>query len=105
MKKKVIKLNESDLQRLVEKIIKEERKSLTELGDLTGEHDIFGDLNFSKLSDEDIERIERYFNRNKKHSSYKTDDGDLKHGTFDELDESESDYRKIMLAKRLKKFK
>lgn len=99
MKKKVIKLNESDLQRLVVKIIKEERKSLNELGDLTGEHDIFGNLNFSNLSDEDIERIGRYFNRNKKEPIYKTNDGDLEHGTFDELDESEKWIQKAIEKK------
>ena len=86
MKRKVIKLNESDLQRMVRRIIKEEKKSLNELGDLTGMHDVFGDMNFSDLTDRDVEKIKRYVGRDMDKPSlgkFKTDDGDFEHGTFD----------------------
>ena len=84
MKKRVIKLKESDLERLVKKILKED------MGGMEDSHPIFGDMNLSKLSPEDREMIIQYF-ANKK-SDYKTDDGDLEHGTFDS-EEDEYEYR------------
>lgn len=85
MKKRVIKLKESDLERLVKKIIKEEKSHLKEMGDLTGEHPIFGNLNFNNLSPGQLEMVAQYFSGKK--PTYKTDDGDLEHGTFDAEDE------------------
>jgi hypothetical protein len=86
MKKRVIKLKESDLERLVNKILKED------MGGMDDYHPTFGTVNFSKMSDEDFKDYLNFvrFEKNKK-SDYKTDDGDFEHGSFDEveLDESE----------------
>lgn len=129
MKRKVIKLKESDLERLVKKIIKEEKSYINELGGMDEPHPIFGELNFSQLSPEEIEKIMMYVGRNK--PTYKTDDGDLEHGTFDTeedeyrvkgirprwMEESEetevikpskndlSSYKKIMSSKKYNKYK
>jgi hypothetical protein len=86
MKRKVIKLKESDLERLVKKIIKEEKRHINELGGMEDNHPIFGDLNFNDLTPKDVEQIKQYFKSNPKKSIYKTDDGDLEHGTFDDED-------------------
>ena len=86
MKRKVIKLKESDLERLVKKIIKEEKKQITELGGMDDNHPLFGNLNFSNLSPEEVKHIEQYFGRSAKEPIYKTNDGDLEHGTFDDED-------------------
>lgn len=94
MKKRVIKLNESDLQRMVKRIIREEKKSLNELGGMEDSHPIFGKMNLSKLSDEDIEMLRRYLGPDYRKepdmedivntsNDFVTDDGDFEHGTFD----------------------
>ena len=105
MKRKVIKLNESDLERLVKKIIKETKKPFNE-GEMAGDHPVFGKLNFNRLGDKDIEMIRKYtgfegygdleddefenefkFRRSEKMVPYSSEiesrDGDLEHGTFD----------------------
>lgn len=53
--KKIVKLTEKDLQRIVKRVIKESR--LNELGGMDDGHPRFGDLNFSKLSNDDIIRM------------------------------------------------
>lgn len=90
MKKRVIKLRESDLERLVNKILKED------MGGMDDGHPVFGDLNFSLLSPEEKEEIATYFSGKSKKSDYKTDDGDLEHGTFDdEFQEIEESKKRI----------
>lgn len=99
MKKRVIKLKESDLERLVKKIIKEEKSYINELGGMDEPHPIFGDLNFNELTPEELEKIMSYVGYNK--PTYKTDDGDLEHGTFDDesLEESEKWIQKAIEKK------
>ena len=55
MKKKVIRLTESDLQKIVKRVIREER--LNELGGMDDGHPRFGDVNFSELSRDEIIRM------------------------------------------------
>jgi hypothetical protein len=57
MKKKVIRLTESDLQKIVKRVIREER--LNELGGMEDGHPRFGDINFSDLSRDEIIRMGR----------------------------------------------
>ena len=57
MKKKVIRLTESDLQKIVKRVIREER--LNELGGMDDGHPRFGDINFSDLSRDEIIRMGR----------------------------------------------
>lgn len=57
VKKKVIRLTESDLQKIVKRIIREER--LNELGGMDDGHPRFGDINFSELSRDEIIRMGR----------------------------------------------
>ncbi len=57
MKKKVIRLTESDLQKIVKRVIREER--LNELGGMAEGHPRFGDINFSDLSRDEIIRMGR----------------------------------------------
>lgn len=74
MKRKVIKLKESDLEKLVKKILKED------MGGMDDTHPTFGDLNLSRMSADDILSL---LKRNK--GEIKTDgDDDLEHGTFDD---------------------
>jgi len=55
VKKKVIKLTESDLQKIVKRIIREER--LNELGGMEDTHPKFGNVNFSELSQDEIMKL------------------------------------------------
>ena len=55
MKKKVIKLTESDLQKIVKRVIREER--LNELGGMEDTHPKFGNVNFSELSQDEIMKL------------------------------------------------
>ena len=57
VKKKVIRLTESDLQKIVKRVIREER--LNELGGMDDGHPRFGDINFSELSKDEIIRMGR----------------------------------------------
>ena len=57
MKKKVIRLTESDLQKIVKRVIREER--LNDLGGMDDGHPRFGDINFSDLSRDEIIRMGR----------------------------------------------
>jgi hypothetical protein len=51
--KKVVRLTESDLQRIVKRIIKEE------MGGMEDTHPIYGDINFGKMSREDILNLDK----------------------------------------------
>lgn len=82
MKRKVIKLKESDLERLVKRILKED------LGGMDDAHPIFGHMNLLNLTPEEKKMIDAIYNRDK---TYKTDDGDLEHGTFDTEEDEISD--------------
>ena len=57
MKKRIIRLTESDLQKIVKRVIREER--LNELGGMEDGHPRFGDINFSDLSRDEIIRMGR----------------------------------------------
>lgn len=57
MKKRIIRLTESDLQKIVKRVIREER--LNELGGMDDGHPRFGDINFSELSKDEIIRMGR----------------------------------------------
>jgi len=57
MKKKVIKLSENDLQRIVKRVIREEK--LNELGGMEDTHPRFGDIRFSDLSRDEILNLGR----------------------------------------------
>lgn len=57
MKKRIIRLTESDLQKIVKRVIREER--LNELGGMDDGHPRFGDINFSDLSRDEIIRMGR----------------------------------------------
>jgi hypothetical protein len=84
MKKRVIKLKESDLERLVNKILKED------MGGMDDYHPTFGTVNFSKMSDEEFKEYLNSVRYDKvKKPNYKTNDADFEHGSFDEIEESE----------------
>jgi hypothetical protein len=55
MKKRVIRLSESDLQRIVKRVIKE--NMINELGGMDDGHPRFGDVKFSDLSRDEILRM------------------------------------------------
>jgi hypothetical protein len=57
MKKRIIRLTESDLQKIVKRVIREER--LNELGGMDDGHPRFGDINFSDFSRDEIIRMGR----------------------------------------------
>ena len=119
MKKKVIKLKESDLERLVNKILKEEKNQLKESEYL------------KDMDEEEVEESEKWIQKaigkkgslrrkmgthkgetipsekmEKKLSSLKKKDTDPETPGVQGLSKDDlSTYRQIMLAKRLKKFK
>ena len=53
--KRIVRLTESDLQKIVKRVIREER--LNELGGMDDGHPRFGDINFSELSRDEIIRM------------------------------------------------
>ena len=60
--KKIIKLKESDLQRIVRRVIKESQDSMiNELGGMDDGHPFSGELNFGNLSPEERERVNKYY--------------------------------------------
>ena len=78
MKKRVVRLTESDLQRIVKRVIRE--NMLNELGGMDDGHPFSGNLNFGNLSSEVREKVNKY---------YRVDDEDLTdddeyYGTFDD---------------------
>ena len=59
MKKRVVRLTESDLQRIVKRVIRE--NMLNELGGMDDGHPFSGNLNFGNLSPEEREKVNRYY--------------------------------------------
>ena len=60
--KKIVRLKESDLQRIVKRVMKESQNSiLNELGGMDDGHPVLGGLNFGNLSPEERERVNKYY--------------------------------------------
>lgn len=59
MKKRIIRLSESDLQRIVKRVIKEQcdNSMINELGGMDDGHPRFGNVRFSDLSKDEILRM------------------------------------------------
>jgi hypothetical protein len=63
--KKIVRLKESDLHRIVKRVIRESQNPiLNELGGMDDGHPFSGDLNFGKLSPEERERVDNYYRVN-----------------------------------------
>ena len=56
--KKIVKLTESDLQRIVNRVIRE--SMISELGGMDDGHPYFGDLNFEKLDTKKRKEVDKY---------------------------------------------
>ena len=56
--KKIVKLTESDLQRIVNRVIRE--SMISELGGMDDGHPYFGDLNFEKLDPKKRKEVDKY---------------------------------------------
>ena len=56
--KKIVKLKESDLQRIVNRVIRE--SMISELGGMDDGHPYFGDLNFEKLDTKKRKEVDKY---------------------------------------------
>ena len=74
MKRRVIKLKESDLEKLVKKILKED------MGGMDDTHPTLGNLNLSRMSGDEIMSLLKRNQGEIKHDG----DNDLEHGTFDD---------------------
>ena len=60
--KKIVRLKESDLHRIVKRVIRESQNPiLNELGGMDDGHPFSGDLNFGNLSPEERERVNKYY--------------------------------------------
>ncbi len=83
MKKRIVRLTEKDLQRIVKRVIKED------MGGMEDSHPTYGDKNFNKMSREDILNLDRMGS-----SEYSED-------TFEDEDEFEDfdSYRKSKYGK------
>ena len=57
--KKIIKLTESDLQRIVNRVIRE--SMISELGGMDDGHPFSGNMNFTDLSSEDRKKVNKYY--------------------------------------------
>lgn len=57
--KKIIKLTESDLQRIVNRVIRE--SMISELGGMDDGHPFFGNMNFNDLSSDDRKKVNKYY--------------------------------------------
>ena len=77
--KKIIKLTESDLQRIVNRVIRE--SMLSELGGMDDGHPFSGNLNFNDLSSDDRKKVNKY---------YRFDDEEVD-DSFSELDNDEDE--------------
>lgn len=76
MKKRVVRLTEKDLQRIVKRVIKED------MGGMDDTHPIYGDKNFSKMSREDILNLDKM--GSSEYSEDTFEDEDEYYGTFDD---------------------
>ena len=77
--KKIIKLTESDLQRIVNRVIRE--SMISELGGMDDGHPFSGNLNFNDLSSDDRKKVNKY---------YRFDDEEVD-DSFSELDNDEDE--------------
>jgi hypothetical protein len=77
--KKIIRLNESDLQRIVNRVIRE--SMISELGGMDDGHPFSGNLNFNDLSSDDRKKVNKY---------YRFDDEEVD-DSFSELDSDEDE--------------
>jgi len=57
--KKIVRLTESDLQRIVNRVIRE--SMLNELGGMDDGHPFSGEMNFNDLSPEDRRKVNKYY--------------------------------------------
>jgi hypothetical protein len=57
--KKIVKLKESDLQRIVNRVIRE--SMISELGGMDDGHPFSGEMNFNDLPLKDRERVNKYY--------------------------------------------
>lgn len=57
--KKIVRLTESDLQRIVKRVIRE--SMLNELGGMDDGHPFSGEMNFNDLSPEDRRKVNKYY--------------------------------------------
>jgi hypothetical protein len=57
--KKIVKLTESDLQRIVNRVIRE--SMISELGGMDDGHPFSGEMNFNDLPLKDRERVNKYY--------------------------------------------
>jgi hypothetical protein len=78
--KKIVRLKESDLQRIVNRVIRE--SMISELGGMDDGHPFSGTMNFNDLSPDERQKVNKY---------YRVDDEDLTdddeyYGTFDDED-------------------
>jgi hypothetical protein len=82
--KKIVRLKESDLHRIVKRVIRESQNPiLNELGGMDDGHPFSGSMNFNDLSSDDREKVNKY---------YRVDDGEVG-DSFSELDsELEDDF-------------
>ena len=79
--KKIIRLNESDLRRIVNRVIRE--SMISELGGMDDGHPFSGNMNFNDLSSDDRKKVNKY---------YRVDDEEVD-DSFSELDsELEDDF-------------
>jgi hypothetical protein len=76
MKKRIVRLTESDLQRIVKRVIKEE------MGGMEDSHPRYGDKNFNKMSREDILNLDKM--GSSEYSEDTFEDEDEYYGTFDD---------------------
>ena len=77
--KKIVKLKESDLQRIVNRVIRE--SMISELGGMDDGHPFSGNLNFNDLSSDDRKKVNKY---------YRFDDEEVD-DSFSELDNDEDE--------------
>lgn len=82
MKKRIVRLTESDLQRIVKRVIRE--NMINELGGMEDSHPISGGLNFSNLSPEERRMVDDYYGVSRKESGSELGDTDEYYGTFDD---------------------
>jgi hypothetical protein len=57
--KKIVKLKESDLQRIVNRVIRE--SMISELGGMDDGHPFSGEMNFNDLTPEDRRKVNKYY--------------------------------------------
>jgi len=82
MKKRIVRLTESDLHRIVKRVIKE--NMINELGGMEDSHPISGGLNFSNLSPEERKMVDDYYGGSSQDSGSELNPDDEYYSTFDD---------------------